>query len=37
METGTFYRNRDLLLIYRRMIKEGAKGSYDEMIKTLCY
>lgn len=35
IETGTFYRNRDLILIFRRMTSEP-KISFETFIKTVC-
>lgn len=34
METGTFYRNRDLILVFRRFTK-GSKYQWDDLMSQL--
>lgn len=35
IETGTFYRNRDLILIFRRLGSD-TKLSFDAFLKVVC-
>ena len=35
METGTFYRNRDLTLIFKRFMAHGARLTWKDFIKQL--
>ena len=36
METGTFFRNRDLVLIFRRITSED-KVSFEDFMNAICY
>jgi hypothetical protein len=36
METGTFFRNRDLIAIFRRICGNNTKVGFKEFLNVLC-